>query len=116
MKCVDEFDDSKLDLPIGDRVNLCYASTIVTKGRGTGVCISTGMNTQVRNTFSSKNWRLTVSPKIGHIAATISGKVDPSGEPVVDNRPFYKRSLDKILSGLCVLTLVYTDTLLTFFI
>ncbi|KJA23837.1 hypothetical protein HYPSUDRAFT_65955 [Hypholoma sublateritium FD-334 SS-4] len=83
VKCVEEFDDSKLDLPIGDRVNLCFASTVVTKGRGTGVCIATGMDTQ-----------------IGHIAATISRKVDSSGEPVVDTRPFYKHFLDKILSGL----------------
>ena len=35
-------------MPIGDRTNLCYSSTVVTKGRGTGVVIGTGMNTQVR--------------------------------------------------------------------
>lgn len=36
------------NMPIGDRTNVCYSSTVVTKGRGTGITIGTGMNTQVR--------------------------------------------------------------------
>lgn len=39
--------------------------------------------------------------QIGHIAATISGKVDAAGEAVVDSRPFFKRMNDKVLGGLC---------------
>lgn len=46
-KTIDTFDSTDADLPIADRVNLCYASTIVTKGRGSGITIGTGMNTQV---------------------------------------------------------------------
>lgn len=46
-KNVDTFKSEELDIPIGDRLNLCYASTVVTKGRGSGVIIATGMNTQV---------------------------------------------------------------------
>ncbi|KAF9476056.1 sodium transport ATPase [Pholiota conissans] len=82
-KIIEEFESNQVDLPIGDRLNLCYASTIVTKGRGTGVCIATGMHSQ-----------------IGHIAATISGKTTASGEPVVDTRPWYKRFSDKVMSFL----------------
>ncbi|TFK34543.1 hypothetical protein BDQ12DRAFT_700370 [Crucibulum laeve] len=37
VKTTDTFPTSAIDLPIGDRTNLCYASTILTKGRGTGI-------------------------------------------------------------------------------
>jgi Na+-exporting ATPase len=36
-----------LDIPLGDRTNCAYSATTVTKGRGTGVVISTGMQTEV---------------------------------------------------------------------
>ncbi|CAG9990231.1 unnamed protein product [Clonostachys byssicola] len=35
------------DMPIGDRTNLCYSGSSVTRGRGTGLVISTGMKTEV---------------------------------------------------------------------
>lgn len=46
-KTIQTFSKDQTDLPIGDRINLAYASTIVTKGRGTGVTVGTAMNTQV---------------------------------------------------------------------
>ncbi|KAF9052377.1 potassium/sodium eff [Hymenopellis radicata] len=46
-KDVEPLEDSLLEMPIGDRVNLCYSSTVVTKGRGVGVTIGTGMSTQI---------------------------------------------------------------------
>ena len=32
---------------LGDRINLAFSSSMVTYGRGTGVCVATGMDTQV---------------------------------------------------------------------
>ena len=34
-------------IAVGDRINMAFASTIVTRGRGSGVVVATGMITQV---------------------------------------------------------------------
>lgn len=63
------------DLGPADRINLGYASTTVTKGRGTGIVIATGMSTQ-----------------IGQIAAAMA-----RGEGAVKNQgvPVWKRAWEK---------------------
>jgi Na+-exporting ATPase len=35
------------DVPLGDRINMVYSATTVTRGRATGIVVSTGMKTQV---------------------------------------------------------------------
>lgn len=35
------------DIPLGDRYNMAYKSTLVTNGRATGVVVSTGMKTEI---------------------------------------------------------------------
>ncbi|KAG6861634.1 hypothetical protein C0995_014073 [Termitomyces sp. Mi166 len=81
-KTEETLDNENIDMPIGDRFNLCYASTVVTKGRGTGIVVSTGMKTQ-----------------IGRIAEAISGKGTGKSKET-DSRPFQKRALSKIVRWL----------------
>ncbi|KAF6762702.1 sodium transport ATPase [Ephemerocybe angulata] len=82
-KNTETYGTEQTDIPIGDRLNLCYASTIVTKGRGKGITIGTAMNTQ-----------------IGRIANAISGNDSLAEEE--DTRPWRSRWSDKIqtLTGL----------------
>ncbi|KAG6817249.1 hypothetical protein H0H87_011306, partial [Tephrocybe sp. NHM501043] len=81
-KSEETFGKDDLDLPIGDRLNLCYSSTVVTKGRGMGIVVSTGMDTQ-----------------IGRIAQAINCKKSAQSR-VEDLQPFHKRARTKILRWL----------------
>ena len=43
----DIYDDFSQPVPVGDRLNLVYSSSIVSKGRGTGIAYGTGLNTEI---------------------------------------------------------------------
>ena len=38
---------AEANVPVGDRINIVYSSTTVTRGRGSGVVIATGMDTEI---------------------------------------------------------------------
>lgn len=47
------YSDSSVDVPVGDRLNLVYSSSVVSKGRGTGIVVATGLSTEIGKIASS---------------------------------------------------------------
>lgn len=39
--------DASVRIPVGDRLNMAFSSSVVAKGRGIGIAVSTGMNTEI---------------------------------------------------------------------
>lgn len=39
--------DSSVPVPVGDRLNMVFSSSVVSKGRGTGIAVSTGLETEI---------------------------------------------------------------------
>ncbi|KAK5166160.1 uncharacterized protein LTR77_008421 [Saxophila tyrrhenica] len=68
----------EVDVPAGDRINIAYSSTVVTRGRGAGIVISIGMHTE-----------------IGKIAQLLRAKKEIANK----EESFFKRALRKIGSS-----------------
>jgi len=73
---------------IGDKINLAYSSTVVTYGRGKGVVIATGMNTE-----------------IGKIAKIIS-ETEEEETPLTKKMDRFGKMLGNIILLLCLATFV----------
>lgn len=43
---------TEVDMPVGDRINICYSASMVARGRGTGVVVAIGMLTEVGSKYS----------------------------------------------------------------
>lgn len=76
--CTPGADGEIAPIGVGDRVNLAYSSTHVTKGRGSGIVVATGMATQV-----------------GTIALVMSNKKKTTSDDV--HLPLSKRVYEKIM-------------------
>ena len=75
-------------MEIGDRENIAYSSTIVSYGRGSGVVVETGENTE-----------------IGKIATSIA-EVDNEQTPLQKKLAGLSKTLGILVIGICVLVLV----------
>lgn len=76
------------DIALGDRINMAYANTNVTYGRGTGVVVATGMKTEV-----------------GQIA-TMLNNTDETDTPLKENLNQLGRSLTIMILAICALVFV----------
>lgn len=41
------YSDPSIPIPVGDRLNVAFSSSVVSKGRGSGIVIATGLNTEI---------------------------------------------------------------------
>ena len=87
---VEKFSDKVYDgeIEIGDRENMAYSSTIVTYGRGKGVVVSTGENTE-----------------IGKIATTLDSFEDED-TPLQKKLAGLSKSLGLITIGVCIVVFI----------
>ncbi|KAI1177044.1 hypothetical protein F4777DRAFT_587460 [Nemania sp. FL0916] len=58
------------DMPLGDRVNMVYSATTITRGRGMGVVTATGMNTEVGRIAELLRAKSNSTSKNGHWATS----------------------------------------------
>jgi len=82
---ISKFADQKLtraDVPIGDRTNMVYSASMVTRGRGSGIVIATAMLTEV-----------------GKIAALLQDKKASNADANVFQR-FYRRTIEIVKHAL----------------
>lgn len=73
-----------LKVPLAEMVNMCFMSTIVTAGRGSGVAVETGMNTEV-----------------GKIADLLDSHVDQK-TPLEKKLSELGKTLGKVAVGICI--------------
>ncbi|GAA3627710.1 calcium-translocating P-type ATPase, PMCA-type [Lactobacillus hamsteri] len=76
------------DVALGDRINMAYSNTNVTYGRGEGVVVSTGMNTEV-----------------GKIA-TMLNNADETDTPLKENLNHLGKTLTIMILAICVIVFV----------
>lgn len=47
------YPDASIRIPVGDRLNMAFSSSVVAKGRGVGIAVATGMETEIGQIASS---------------------------------------------------------------
>lgn len=79
----------KADVPLGDRINMLYSASTVTRGRGTGIVVATAMNTEVgkiaemlRSSPAVNSNESTVKRILNRVKATVRSILGLEGTPL----------------------------------
>ncbi|CAK7901720.1 sodium transport ATPase 5 [[Candida] anglica] len=86
----DVYKDHSVPIPVGDRLNLAYSSSVVSKGRASGIVIATSLETE-----------------IGKIAKSLRGndsiirKVDKSGDRKPKKREYSRAAFGTVKDIIC---------------
>jgi P-type Ca2+ transporter type 2C len=73
------------DMPLGDRKNLAFKGTFITNGRGNGIVVETGMNTEM-----------------GKIARMLAGEDNTT--PLQKRMAAFGKKLSFVVLGICIVT------------
>lgn len=76
------YSDTSVPVPVGDRLNMVFSSSVVSKGRGTGIVVSTGLETEIGKIAQSLKGDNSIVRKV-------EKKKDGSASPKAYSRAFF---------------------------
>lgn len=76
------YTDTSVPIPVGDRLNMAFSSSVVSKGRGSGIAVATGLDTEIGKIAQSLK-------SDGGIVRKVQKNEDGSASPKAYSRAFF---------------------------